>query len=149
MPLSLLLPIFCLTVAAPQSGRTHLRLDRPMEMFWTSTTSGVSYQVLSSGRGPAAIGDDRVLIHETVSLMDGRVLHSTRTIRTPITVSFTTRQAMRGAEGGIAGMKQGERRRILVPAHIGPSALDQGVVPPNTVRVYDIEVLAVMSDRTH
>jgi FKBP-type peptidyl-prolyl cis-trans isomerase len=118
-----------------------------MEMFWISSPSGLAYRILATGRGPAAVAGDRVTIHETLSLSDGRVIHSTRTAGSPITVTLGAHQVIPGVEEGLGGMRLGERRRLLVPPLLDGRSLDPAVLPPTGVRVYDIEILAIQSSR--
>lgn len=77
-----LIAIFCLSVATtPASparpGAAPVRLDHPLELFWTSTGSNASYRVLSQGGGPAVNVSEMVTFHVTVRRADGTVLHST------------------------------------------------------------------------
>jgi FKBP-type peptidyl-prolyl cis-trans isomerase FkpA len=61
----------------------------------------------------------------------------------PFTFTLGAGQVVRGWEEGLAGMKVGGSRLIIVPPAVGYGAQGQGSVPPNSVMVFQVELLAV------
>lgn len=137
MPLNLLLPIFCLTVAAPQAGLHHIRLDRPMEVFYTTTPSGLSYQVVSGGNGQGASNGDQVMFQQTVKTTDGRLISSTRAGGQPITTVLGSSKLINGLVEGLYGIKTGEVRRLLIPPRLNNGS------GTTEILVYEIEVMGI------
>jgi FKBP-type peptidyl-prolyl cis-trans isomerase FkpA len=48
-----------------------------------------------------------------------------------------------GFEAGMAGMRQGGRRRIVIPPASGYGDQAAGEVPPHSVLVFDVELVQV------
>jgi hypothetical protein len=112
---------------------------------WVQTKSGLAYQTVVRGTGPVASRGQRVTIHETMTLLDGKVVFSSRTpVNKPVTFDLGANQVIAGVEEGVTGMRVGERRRLLVPPALDGRAFDPALVPPQAIRRYDIELLAIL-----
>lgn len=63
----------------------------------------------------------------------------------PQAYSFTlgNHQVILGLEEGVAGMKTGGKRLVIVPPAVGYGSKGQGVVPPDAVLVFEVELLSV------
>ena len=110
---------------------------------WHRTPSGLAYQVAAHGTGPLAAAGDRVTIHESLSLPDGRLIFSSRTQDKPVTFVLGANQVIPGVEEAVRGMRVGERRKVLVPPTLDGRTFDPAFIPPDAVRHYDIELLAI------
>ena len=114
-----------------------------MAFSWHRTPSGLAYQIVTQGAGPAAAGGDRVTIHETLSLPDGRLIFSSRAPDKPVTFVLGANQVIPGVEEAVRGMRVGERRQVRVPPSLDGRTFDPAFIPPDAVRHYDIELLAI------
>jgi hypothetical protein len=90
--------------------------------------SGLQYQVLSPGAGPAAEPGHTVRVHETTTLGDGTILFSTRARNAPVAFVLGANQVIAGVDEGVRGMRVGERRRLVIP----PALSRRSSYPPNT-----------------
>jgi FKBP-type peptidyl-prolyl cis-trans isomerase len=110
---------------------------------WHRTPSGLAYQVAVQGTGPVAMAGDRVTIHETLTLPDGRLIFSSRTQGKPVTFVLGANQVIAGVEEAVRGMWVGERRKVLVPPTLDGRTFDPAFIPPDAIRHYDIELLTI------
>lgn len=88
---------------------------------FTRTASGLRYRVEEEGDGGKAVAGRFVVIHYTAALYHpdggGRVIDSTRG-GAPLGFVLWTGQVIRGWDEGIAGMREGERRILIIPADL-------------------------------
>lgn len=61
----------------------------------------------------------------------------------PLNLTLGSGQVIPGLEEGIAGMKTGGRRLVIVPPVVGYGAEGRGTVPPNAVLVFEIQLINV------
>jgi FKBP-type peptidyl-prolyl cis-trans isomerase len=110
---------------------------------WVRTASSLEYQIVTEGRGRQVQRGDTVVIHEALSLQDGRIIFDSRVApNKPVTFTLGASQVIRGVEEGVTGMRVGERRRLRVPPALDGRKFDPAFIPPAAIRLYDIEVLA-------
>ena len=65
----------------------------------------------------------------------------------PFTFKLGAGQVIRGWDEGVAGMKVGGKRTLLIPAWLGyGSSGAGGVIPPNASLVFEVELLDVNAD---
>jgi FKBP-type peptidyl-prolyl cis-trans isomerase len=107
--------------------------------------SGVKIRDDSMGTGRLAEKGSQVTIRFDLSLNRGDVL------RTGEISTFTIgkRQVIPGLEYGVSGMRVGGRRRIRLSPHL--AYRDRGVpglIPPDAVLVFEVELLAVQESNT-
>jgi hypothetical protein len=112
---------------------------------WVQTKSGLAYQTIVRGTGPVAARGQRVTIHETLTLLDGKVVFSSRApANRPVTFELGANQVIAGVDEGVTGMRVGERRKLLVPPALDGRTFDASLIPPQAIRQYDIELLAIL-----
>jgi FKBP-type peptidyl-prolyl cis-trans isomerase len=108
------------------------------------TPSGLEYHDETVGGGKEAKSGDRVSVHYTGWLTDGTKFDSSRDRGQPFEFKLGEGRVIRGWEEGVAGMKEGGRRRLTIPPELGygPRAVG-GVIPANSTLVFDVELLGV------
>jgi FKBP-type peptidyl-prolyl cis-trans isomerase FkpA len=74
----------------------------------------------------------------------GKQFDSSRTGGAPFRFPVGTGQVIKGWDQGVAGMKVGESRRLIIPADLayGDSGAG-GVIPPGATLVFDIDLVAI------
>ncbi len=113
----------------------------------TVLPSGIQIEVLrparGAGRSPAA--SDFVLVHYEGRLADGTVFDSSYARGQP--AAFGVGDVIPGFAEALQRMKPGEKLRVTIPPALGYGAegAGNGVIPPNSVLVFDVELLQVAS----
>ncbi len=104
--------------------------------------SGLLYVPLKTGTGPASKTGDRVEIHYTGVLEDGKKFDSSRDRGKPIQFVIGKGEVIKGWDLGIIGMKKGEMRRLLIsyPLAYGERGYP-GIIPPKATLIFDVELV--------
>lgn len=97
----------------------------------------LQYEVLKQGRGPQVAEDGTPLVHLVGKLIDGTVIISTEASGSPIEIPLD--QTIPGLQKGIHNMREGEKRRLYIHPELGAGITDD--LPPNTVLIFDVEVV--------
>ena len=108
----------------------------------TRTASGLYWQDLTVGDGAVARRGRDVWVQYAGWLVDGTVVDSSDTGK-PIAFRLGYRRVIDGWDEGIAGMKAGGTRKLVVPARLAYGAEAVGPVPANSVLVFTITLVRV------
>ena len=107
-----------------------------------TTESGLQYEVLAVGAGESPRADDTVLVHYEGRLADGTVFDSSVARGQP--AAFGVGDVIPGWTEGLQLMKPGGKMRFTIPPELGYGASGAGgVIPPNAVLIFDVELLAI------
>jgi len=110
----------------------------------TQTASGLQYQDLTVGDGTAAQAGDSVSVHYTGWLTDGTKFDSSVDRGTPFEFHLGAGQVIAGWDEGVAGMRVGGKRKLVIPPELGyGNAGAGGVIPGGATLVFDVELLEV------
>jgi len=104
-----------------------------------------------AGTGAVATSGSDVTVHYTGWLYDenapqqrGLKFDSSVDRGQPFTFLLGAGQVIRGWDDGVAGMKVGGKRTLLIPADLGYGSNGAGgVIPPGASLVFDVELLDV------
>lgn len=109
-----------------------------------TTQSGLQYQDLVVGTGAEAVPGKSVTVHYTGTLQDGTKFNSSVDRNQPFTFILGTGQVIPGWDEGVAGMKVGGKRKLVIPPNLAYGV--QGsppVIPANATLNFDVELLEV------
>jgi FKBP-type peptidyl-prolyl cis-trans isomerase len=110
----------------------------------TRMPSGLQYQDVVTGTGAEAGTGQVAVVHYTGWLTDGSKFDSSRDRGEPFSFSLGAGQVIAGWDQGVAGMKVGGRRKLVIPPDLGYGAMGSPpVIPPNATLVFDVELLDV------
>lgn len=109
-----------------------------------TTASGLQYQVIKEGSGAKPTTQNTVVTHYTGTLMDGKVFDSSIERGTP--AKFPLNAVIKGWQEGIPLMSVGSRYRLFVPANLGYGENSPTSIPPNSVLIFDVELLEISKE---
>ncbi len=114
------------------------------EMITTAT--GLQYQDMVLGEGPAAKPGDIVSVHYTGWLEDGTQFDSSIQRDTPFEFTLGTGSVIDGWDEGVAGMQVGGTRRLIIPPELAyGEAGRSGAIPPNATLTFEVNLLNITS----
>ncbi len=102
------------------------------------------------GTGKEAIVGNNVSVHYSGWLFDANAAKQhgaafdSSVGRGPFNFPLGAGKVIKGWDQGVAGMKVGGKRTLIIPAELGYGARGAGgVIPPNATLVFDVELLDV------
>ncbi|NBO92254.1 MAG: FKBP-type peptidyl-prolyl cis-trans isomerase [Planctomycetia bacterium] len=110
-----------------------------------TTKSGLKYEDLKVGDGAEAKKGKSVVVHYTGWLAkDGKKFDSSLDRKEPFEFDLGAGKVIKGWDEGVAGMKVGGKRKLLIPSELGYGARGAGgVIPPQADLVFEVELLKV------
>ncbi|MBK4736960.1 FKBP-type peptidyl-prolyl cis-trans isomerase [Noviherbaspirillum pedocola] len=118
-------------------------------MSTVMTASGLQYEDVQVGTGPEASPGQYVTVHYTGWLQNpdgsaGRKFDSSKDRNDPFQFPLGAGHVIKGWDQGVAGMKVGGVRKLIIPAALGYGARGAGgVIPPNATLIFEVELLGV------
>lgn len=103
--------------------------------------SGLQYKILQEGSGKTPKASDEVTVNYTGFLLDGTEFDSSSKRGEP--GSFRVDKVIPGWTEALQLMKEGSRWQLFVPPQLGYGERNAGAIPPNSVLVFEVELLAV------
>jgi peptidylprolyl isomerase len=120
------------------------------EEAYTTTPSGLKYYDLQLGEGAEASPGNTVAVHYTGWLTDGTRFDSSRQPRRPMgrQEPFSFRlgagEVIPGWDEGVAGMRVGAKRQLLIPPALAYGDRGAGnVIPPGATLIFEVELIEV------
>jgi FKBP-type peptidyl-prolyl cis-trans isomerase len=131
-------------IAVTPWGRASMAANQEVEM-----PDGLKYTDTKIGDGVAAHAGNKVSVHYTGWLSNngakGRKFDSSVDRGQPFQFTLGAHQVIAGWDEGVAGMKVGGSRTLVIPPELGYGARGAGggVIPPNATLIFDVELLQV------
>ena len=101
------------------------------------------------GKGAEAKAGDTVKVHYVGTLTNGEEFDASKKHGTePFTFELGKGRVIKGWDEGVAGMKEGGKRKLTIPPHLGYGARGAGAkIPPNSTLVFEVELVQVVKQK--
>jgi len=123
------------------------------------TSAGVHYVIDKPGQGKKPKQGDKVKVHYTGYLLDGKVfdtsladvakqhgIHNPQKMYEAIEFQLGTGQVIQGWEEGIMYLRQGDQARLFIPSTLayGSQRMGNGLIPTNAILTFEVELVDVL-----
>jgi FKBP-type peptidyl-prolyl cis-trans isomerase FkpA len=134
--------LFGLAVVLPVRGQDSGKDKNEPKV--NTTKSGLKYIDEKEGTGTEAKSGNSVEVHYTGWLKDGTKFDSSVDRGQPFGFQLGAGMVIKGWDEGVAGMKVGGKRKLIIPPELGYGARGAGrVIPPNAELTFEVELLKV------
>jgi FKBP-type peptidyl-prolyl cis-trans isomerase len=100
-------------------------------------------EIMEEGVGSGVQEGETVTVHYVGMLENGKLFDTSLDRDRPFTFVLGEGQVIEGWEKGVLGMREKEKRRIFIPAHMGYGERGAGVIPPNANLIFEVELLEI------
>ena len=108
-----------------------------------TTESGLQYEIITIGDGAIPTSADKVKVHYTGNLLDGKVFDSSVERGEPITFGVTG--VIKGWTEALQLMPVGSKWKLFIPQDLayGPRGAGGGEIPPYATLIFEVELLDI------
>jgi len=126
-----------------EEGTAFLENNKKQAGVFT-TTSGLQYQIITSGSGNFSPRDvDTVIVHYKGTLLDGTVFDSSIDRGQP--AKFKLNEVIKGWTEGLQLMKIGDKWKFFIPSDLAYGSQQTGeTIGPNSTLIFEVELLDII-----
>ena len=113
--------------------------------FVHAAKKNIQVKIIKLGVGAEAINNSRVTVHYTGWLKkNGKKFDSSVDRGKPFSFTLGAQEVIKGWDLGVAGMRVGGKRMLIIPPHLGYGSRGVGQsIPPKATLKFEVELLAV------
>lgn len=143
----IILSIIVLLLASSCTKQSQVEIDEDLitqyitdnDIDATKTESGLYYQIITQGEGPAPDITDIVNVHYEGKLLDGTVFDKT----TGTAASFSVSGVILGWQEGLQLMNAGGEAIFIIPSRLGYGSSSLSDIPANSVLVFNVTLQSI------
>lgn len=109
------------------------------------TVYALQYVDIEVGTGPEVLPGRKVTVHYTGWLKDNTKFDSSHDRSTPLEVVVGAGRVIKGWDHGLVGMREGGKRRLIIPHALAYGDNARGSIPPKSDLTFDVELIRVDS----
>jgi FKBP-type peptidyl-prolyl cis-trans isomerase len=114
--------------------------DEPKFM---TTKSGLKYADLKVGTGDEAKTGQTVEVHYTGTFTDGKKFDSSLDRNKTFPFTLGASEVIKGWDEGVAGMKVGGKRKLVIPPDLAYGEKGRGPIPGNATLVFEVDLISI------
>ncbi len=142
MKRNLAIALALVTIASAAQEKKTEQKSEPKPGKVITTPSGLKYQDLVEGTGMSPKDGDTVVVHYTGWLLSLRKFDSS-VGGEPFHFQLGKGQVIKGWDEGVATMKVGGKRKLVVPPDLAYGDRANGMIPANSTLVFEVELLEI------
>ncbi len=108
-----------------------------------STDPRIQIIEVAEGSGAVAVNGKTVTVHYTGTFTNGQKFDSSVDRGQPFSFTLGAGQVIQGWDIGVAGMKVGGKRHLVIQSDLGYGPNTYGPIPGGSTLVFDVELLGV------
>lgn len=113
---------------------------------YSTTASGLKYEINQKGKGPKAKTGDRVSVHYEGRLMNDTIFDSSFKRNQPFTFTIGQGQVIKGWDEGIALLNEGDSATFIIPPDLGYGSQSMGAIPANSTLKFKVKLVKVFPE---
>ncbi len=107
------------------------------------SASGLKFSDIEIGSGPEAKAGQTVSVNYRGTLENGKEFDSSYSRAAPFNFPLGAGQVIKGWDEGVAGMKVGGKRKLVIPPELGYGKRGIGPIPPNSTLIFEVELMEI------
>ncbi len=126
-----------------KARRNAARIEEQTQKEQQKIMASFQKEDIAVGTGAEAKAGDVVSVNYVGTLLDGKKFDSSYDRKTPFEFTLGAGQVIQGWDQGVAGMKVGGKRNLVIPPELGYGAQTVGPIPANSTLKFTVELLGI------